>query len=630
VWHTVVMPLASGGDTVTGRLCKRLKATCGSRGSADLTSGILPHVQDVRTSCPPRIESGRSGAAASAAATAAVPRVSGEDSVELNVALQGEILYFLLLGLRAAADDNRAEINLAAAARSDHVVAHMMEESERLHGHKWTLDDCEASLERWNFQFTSYRGEEFRSLRTSFGVGQDEYRTSMSRYTKAVFDGGGSGAIMFYSGDERFVVKQITKEESQVLQEMLTNYARHVERGGSSTTEEEEEEEEEEEGSDSGAVGGRERQQHSLLPRIVQCVRIQMYATSLYFMVTENIMYHAEGEGEVTETYDLKGSWVNRNATLPRRGQAARCRHCNERYVVGEPGPSAEDGGCDGTPSSSSSSSSNGSGHRACSASANREHAPRVTFKDGDLIHKVYLDEDRRDTLLSTLRRDAEFLREHGIMDYSLLLGVRHRRYKIGEAPVGIAGHLRSSGNYSNCELSDDQLPGMVASGDSSRAFSVSAPDSSSEVGHSSAAGSNTAGSGAASSSLAGSGRVSGRVSASSRRVSDRASSTRTLDIERPSLTESRMRLEGNPSLPFFREDKGGLAAAMVVGAETYYVGVIDILQRWTWRKWFELQWKSVVLRSDRAGLSVMEPEQYSERWAQMVEGITEVPAELR
>ena len=111
VWHTVVMPLASGGDTVTGRLCKRLKATCGSRGSADLTSGILPHVQDVRTSCPPRIESGRSGAAASAAATAAVPRVSGEDSVELNVALQGEILYFLLLGLRAAADDNRAGIN---------------------------------------------------------------------------------------------------------------------------------------------------------------------------------------------------------------------------------------------------------------------------------------------------------------------------------------------------------------------------------------------------------------------------------------------------------------------------------------------------------------------------------------
>ena len=90
------------------------------------------------------------------------------------------------------------------------------------------------------------------------------------------------------------------------------------------------------------------------------------------------------------------------------------------------------------------------------------------------------------------------------------------------------------------------------------------------------------------------------------------------------------MRLEGNPSLPFFREDKGGLAAAMVVGAETYYVGVIDILQRWTWRKWLELQWKSLVLRSDRAGLSVMEPEQYSERWVQMVESITEVPAELR
>ena len=136
--------------------------------------------------------------------------------------------------------------------------------------------------------------------------------------------------------------------------------------------------------------------------------------------------------------------------------------------------------------------------------------------------HVVLLDAVAQERLTTVLREDSCYLREHGIMDYSLLLGVRHRRYKIGEAPVGIAGHLRSSGNYSNCELSDDQLPGMVASGNSSRAFSVSAPDSSVEVGHSSAAGSNAAGSGAASSSLAGSGRVSGRVSGSQGQCSRR------------------------------------------------------------------------------------------------------------
>jgi hypothetical protein len=31
------------------------------------------------------------------------------------------------------------------------------------------------------------------------------------------------------------------------------------------------------------------------------------------------------------EEYDLKGSWVNRNANRPREGQKLTCRYCNQK-----------------------------------------------------------------------------------------------------------------------------------------------------------------------------------------------------------------------------------------------------------------------------------------------------------
>jgi|EP01049_Picozoa_sp_SAG25_P005905 hypothetical protein len=67
----------------------------------------------------------------------------------------------------------------------------------------------------------------------------------------------------------------------------------------------------------------------------------------------------------------------------------------------------------------------------------------------------------------------------------------------------------------------------------------------------------------------------------------------------------------------------------MVVGPETYYLGVVDVLQRWTWQKRLERLWKRVFLRRDPMGMSVMEPTGYRDRFVRHIVSITETPAGL-
>lgn len=35
----------------------------------------------------------------------------------------------------------------------------------------------------------------------------------------------------------------------------------------------------------------------------------------------------------INEKYDLKGSWVNRNATPPQDGRSATCSYCNQQFI---------------------------------------------------------------------------------------------------------------------------------------------------------------------------------------------------------------------------------------------------------------------------------------------------------
>lgn len=59
----------------------------------------------------------------------------------------------------------------------------------------------------------------------------------------------------------------------------------------------------------------------------------------------------------------------------------------------------------------------------------------------------------------------------------------------------------------------------------------------------------------------------------------------------------------------------GGLHASEIFGPGTYYMGMIDILQKWTWGKRGERFIKSVVLGKDGDGISAVGPAAYRTRF---------------
>ena len=247
-----------------------------------------------------------------------------------------------------------------------------------------------AHLEQ--FKFKTYEPAKFRRLRESFGMEprgddgqQSQLLQAMESHEEGSFSGGASGMFMYYSGDRRFIVKQITETEKDVMLEILDDYISHMESSRSAD----------------GPIS-------SLLLRVVQLNRIQMYQHEvcghavmqgyLYFVVTENCFYQPllqemrlmkslpqhEGKSDSQlrdalkkdlEVYDLKGSWVGRSTAIGSDGR--------KRKAAGE------------------------------------------TQKDLDLQEPLYLIAHDKLRLTQQLEADSSFLSTHNIMDYSLLLGIK-------------------------------------------------------------------------------------------------------------------------------------------------------------------------------------------------------------
>jgi hypothetical protein len=81
--------------------------------------------------------------------------------------------------------------------------------------------------------------------------------------------------------------------------------------------------------------------------------------------------------------------------------------------------------------------------------------------------------------------------------------------------------------------------------------------------------------------------------------------------------------------VPFHREYRGGLRATVIEGPGVYYLGLIDVLQRYTWGKWLERQFKVRLLCKSGNGVSSIDPDSYAQRFrsrviGQLVEGWTD------
>ena len=61
----------------------------------------------------------------------------------------------------------------------------------------------------------------------------------------------------------------------------------------------------------------------------------------------------------------------------------------------------------------------------------------------------------------------------------------------------------------------------------------------------------------------------------------------------------------------FFQQNRGGLHASEIFGPGTYYMGVIDMLQEWDWRKRGERLFKTTAKGKDGDGISAIKPAAY-------------------
>ncbi|KAL4093058.1 hypothetical protein PRIC1_012047 [Phytophthora ramorum] len=248
----------------------------------------------------------------------------------------------------------------------------------------------------WNAcRFTAFRPLEFQRIRRFFGIEEDAYLSSLNACTTPKVSEGASGSFVYYSSDRSYVVKSLTHSESTFLHGILNEYSAYIE----------------------------EQSGGSFLTRFLGSYSLELYGRPTHFVVMENVFDVQQGIS-IHQRYDIKGSWVDRNAQKPRRGAEATCRHCNLSFRCG----------------SSSSRSNSVAGDKlrrnVCPNRAGAPHEPNVVLKDMDLTMKLRFGKNDGRKLLAQLMRDSDFLCAHGVMDYSLLLGVIEVSYLVNRQNI--------------------------------------------------------------------------------------------------------------------------------------------------------------------------------------------------
>ena len=205
---------------------------------------------------------------------------------------------------------------------------------------------------------------------------------------------------------------------------------------------------------------------------------------------------------------------------------------------------------------------------------------PNVVLKDNDLNEKIRLEVSDADKTIEQLVADSELLASLGIMDYSLIMGVCNTEYEIQD-------HKQS-----------DRW------GKGARRRSVQ----------------NSGG--------------GGRSSLTPKAIKKRESQVRGASgSERDSCNESERgeagesrRTSGEGEV---RESDFMMRSRCVVGPEFVFMGMIDMLQEWSWDKQIERWAKIIFKRKDPDGISAIEPGTYKARFQGKIRAIFEVEGGL-
>ncbi|ETP46071.1 hypothetical protein F442_07638 [Phytophthora nicotianae P10297] len=303
---------------------------------------------------------------------------------QMNLALLDELVFYTTHGIAKAV---RITSTLGQYPPSHSRVEQPDQHSE--HGpaqYSFMVQPSPEDAALNECRFTAFHPLEFQRIRRFYGIDDDAYLSSLRSCTTPKVSEGASGSFVYYSSDRSYVVKSLTRSESVFLHGILNDYTVYIE----------------------------EQNGESFLTRFHGSYCLELYGRPTYFVVMENVFDVQQGIS-IHQRYDIKGSWVDRNAQKPRRGAEATCRHCNLSFRCGETNTRSNDR----------------LRRNVCPNRAGAPHEPNVVLKDMDLTMKLRFGKNAGRKLLAQLMRDSDFLCTHGVMDYSLLLGVIEVSYLV-------------------------------------------------------------------------------------------------------------------------------------------------------------------------------------------------------
>lgn len=347
--------------------------------------------------------------------------------------------------------------------------------------------------------------------------------------------------FFFFTKDERFIAKSCTLEEITHIRRsslMISNYFLE--------------------------------NPDSFITRIYGAYKLKIYGTSFYFFVTNNIFLNPNDE-VINEKYDLKGSWVKRNSTLPQIGEKVTCTHCNQKYIfTGTKRPEKKQ--ISKKKLKPQLSTSENENIDRCPVQVLGNHEPNVILKDNDLKHKIRLPGSTARFLLIQLEKDTEILCSLGVMDYSLLVGVHNTDYVVDDAfDVALKSSLTTSSAFES----------KVVKSTKRKDSSILSIEDLSEV----------------------------RSPIQDSFDSNETDSSRVLSLHPLSSCPRNGRLKVN----------------RIVGPEAYYMGIVDFQQLYNFSKKAERFFKTRVKGDSPEGLSCVEPVTYRQRFLRRMEDLLDI-----
>uniref|UniRef100_K3WUB4 PIPK domain-containing protein n=1 Tax=Globisporangium ultimum (strain ATCC 200006 / CBS 805.95 / DAOM BR144) TaxID=431595 RepID=K3WUB4_GLOUD len=370
-------------------------------------------------------------------------------------------------------------------------------------------------------QFYDFQPRVFASIRLLYGIDDGEYMFAFRSTINERISEGRSGAFVFNTCDRKYLVKSMTSEEKSVLLELLPSYLRYL-----------------------------KWNPNTLLPRFLGFHAMKMYGQIFYFVVMGNILSTPE---PIHRRYDIKGSWVDRNAPACVLGEKYRCSKCNRFFTFG-----ATDGSsvpCDAMGS---------------------DHYPDITLRDNDLKKRLKLEPETASKLLKQLTRDSNFLASMGIMDYSLLIGTHYSHFKITTKPKKQQARQPQEKNPPELERGTP-----TQFGTDGKEF------------------------------------VHVLVDKPCERQGGDDEITEDEEVEEVGPPESYVGEQSRSNSGGFQAHSHCYRAHQVSGPSAYYFGLVDILQQWTLGKQAERVYKVQVLRKNGRGVSAMAPKPYAHRFQQ-------------